>query len=240
MSVVAIISSKMSSTELLGKSLINLSGEPLLARVLERVQRARSVDQVVVAASTSPADDAIVAYCQSRQWNVFRGAEHDLLERFYRAAHKYRAEVIVRVAPDCPFVDPALVDEAANWVGDGHYDFASNAAMPRTFPQGLEVEAFSFKSFARLRHESELPAWREHVTTGYYRQAEKYRLRRIVHEENLSHMRWTVESLEDLEFAQTVYDYFGHDGFSWTAMLQAIAKRPHWSHINRPARQHAG
>ena len=93
---VAIIQARMGSTRLPGKVLMDLSSEPMLARVVERTRRARTVDEVVVATSILPADDRIARLCESRGWMCFRGSEPDVLDRYYQAALRFGAEVVVR------------------------------------------------------------------------------------------------------------------------------------------------
>ena len=66
MKTVAIIQARMGSTGLPGKVLLDLAGEPMLARVMQRVQRARLVDDTVVATTVQPADDAIAQLCAAR------------------------------------------------------------------------------------------------------------------------------------------------------------------------------
>ena len=45
---VAIVQARMGSTRLPGKALRDLCGEPMLARVMARAQRAKCLDEVVV------------------------------------------------------------------------------------------------------------------------------------------------------------------------------------------------
>src|SRR5437763_8372818 len=101
----------MGSTRLPGKVLADLDGAPVLARVVDRTARADTLSAVVVATSTTPADDVIEELCQRRGWNVFRGSEPDVLSRYHQAAVAFDAEAVVRITADDPFTDPAVVDE---------------------------------------------------------------------------------------------------------------------------------
>ena len=100
--IVAIVQAHMGSTRLPGKVLKDLAGKPMLARVVNRMRRAKLLDEVVVATTTKPGDDVLVDLCKSEGWPWFRGSEEDVLDRYYRAAKQFSADVVVRITSDCP------------------------------------------------------------------------------------------------------------------------------------------
>jgi spore coat polysaccharide biosynthesis protein SpsF len=111
---IAIIQARMSSSRLPGKVLLDIGGQPMLGRVVERTRRAGRVQRVVVATTTSPDDDPIAKFCSERGYYCFRGSLHDVLERYYQAASQFEAEIIVRVTADCPVIDPSLIDQTVD------------------------------------------------------------------------------------------------------------------------------
>jgi len=232
--VVAIIQARMGSTRLPGKVLLDLAGEPMLARVVKRSQRATMLQEVMVATTTRPADEAIVELCAEHGWPCFRGSEDDVLDRYYRAAKDHRADVVVRITSDCPLIEPEIVDcIAQEFFEKGPLDYASNTLPPRTFPLGLDVEVMAFDALERAWREDDSHAWREHVTPYIYRHPEKFALRAVVNDKDYSHMRWTVDTVDDLAFVRRIYDYFGHDAFSWQDVLSTLEEHPEWLEINR-------
>src|SRR3989338_8406024 len=100
--VVAIIQARIGSTRLPGKVLKPILREPMLARMLERVKRAKEIERVIVATSEKSRDD-------------------DVLDRMYRAAKDASADVIVGLTGDCPLHDPGVIDEAVR-----HFIAANN------------------------------------------------------------------------------------------------------------------
>lgn len=236
--VVAIIQARLGSTRLPGKVLLDLAGAPVLARVVNRCRRAATLDEVLVATTTLAADDPIVALCRANNWQSFRGQEDDVLDRYYHAALQGRAGVVVRITSDCPLIEPEVIDlTVQTFLSHGALDYAGNSLPPRTFPRGLDVEVFSFEALARAWREDGNPAWREHVTPYIYRHPEKFRLHAVVNDPDLSFMRWTVDTPEDLKFVRKIYEYFGHDGFSWREVLILLAQHPEWLEINRHVAQ---
>src|SRR6266542_4402066 len=125
----------MGSTRLPGKVLADLDGAPVLARVVDRTARARALSSVVVATSTSPADDVIEELSRRRGWNVYRGSEADVLSRYREAAVAYDADAVVRVTADDPFTDPAVVNQHVEALLErwGDVDFVTNMAT-QSFP----------------------------------------------------------------------------------------------------------
>lgn len=106
----AIIQARMGSSRLPGKVLLDLGGEPMLVRVVERTRRAQAVSQVMVATTDQADDDPVARLCAERGYACWRGSLHDVLDRYYQAARQYQAEVVVRITADCPVIDPELVD----------------------------------------------------------------------------------------------------------------------------------
>jgi len=236
--VVAIIQARMGSTRLPGKVLEDLVGEPMLARVVNRARRAKTVDIAIVATTTQPADDVIAGLCQERDWPFFRGSEEDVLDRYYRAALAFKADAIVRITSDCPLIEPEIIERVVT--GFLRYypavDYISNTLI-RTFPLGLDVEAIGFEALEKAWQEDNNPAWREHVTLYIYRHPEKFKIRNVANDTDYSYMRWTVDTIEDLTFVRKIYDYFQNDAFSWRDVLELLKVHSEWLEINRCVEQ---
>jgi spore coat polysaccharide biosynthesis protein SpsF len=233
----AIIQARMSSTRLPGKVLLDLAGEPMLARVVERTRRAQTVDRVIVATTVEPVEDPIVELCRARGWNVFRGSRDDVLDRYYQAALADRADPIVRITSDCPLIDPTVIDRVTARVG-GTVDYASNINPRRTFPRGLDVEAFSFAALSAAWHEDRDPSGREHVTPFLYRRPQRFCVALVESDrpETASH-RWSVDTPEDYELLKRIYAEFPGDDFTWEEVLTLLGRHPDWAEINRHIEQ---
>jgi spore coat polysaccharide biosynthesis protein SpsF len=238
--IVAIIQARMGSTRLPSKVLEDLAGEPMLARVVDRTRRAKTLDTTAVATTRQPADDAIVRLCEERGWPFFRGSEEDVLDRYYQAALASKADVVVRITSDCPLIEPEIVDRVVNEFLS-HYpevEYVSNN-LQRTFPRGLDVEIMSFDALEKAWQEDCNPTWREHVTPYLRRHPKKFRTRNVANDIDYSHMRWTVDTIEDLTFVRKIYSYFQNDTFTWREVLHLLEAHPEWLEINRHVQQKA-
>ncbi len=231
--VVAIIQARLGSTRLPRKVLSPIGGVPMLEHVVRRVSEARSVNQVVVATTVSSRDDAIVSLCQDRGWSVSRGSEDDVLARYHAAAQSHGADVIVRVCSDCPLVDPELIDDVVGALQDRpELDYVANNLPPRTYPIGLDLEAFRRSALETAHGEDRDPALREHVTSYIRQNTDRFEILGLSHTEDLSSHRWTVDVPEDLMLIERVYQEMGGDPGPWRTIVELCEAHPEWSQLN--------
>lgn len=227
----------MGSTRLPGKVLHNIAGATMLARVVARVRRATALDQIVIATSTLPADDAIASACATLDVPCFRGSEEDVLARYYGAATNYAADVVVRITADCPLIEPTIIDLVVHSFLREFPDYASSA-LERSFPRGLDVEVLSMAALTLAHHEAQDAYQRVHVTPYIYHHPERFRLLTVRSEIDYSFHRWTVDTPEDLRLVQAIYGELGADGaFDWHAVLQLLAQHPELVEINAHVEQ---
>lgn len=239
--VVAIVQARIGSTRLPGKILLDILGKPMLYRVVERSRRARLLDATIVATTDKPSDDLIEELCAANGWSCFRGSEADVLDRYFRAAQAFEAEVVVRITSDCPLIDPALIDKIVQAYSDaeGEMDYVTNTIRPTSFPRGLDVEVVRFSALERAWQDDKNVEWREHVTLYIKRHPELFRSKSVSNGQDYSWMRWTVDTPEDLEFVRRIYAHFGHDRFSWGDVVLALEQHPEWLATNRHVQQKA-
>ena len=233
--VVAIIQARMNSTRLPGKVLLPIEGESMLERVVRRVQRAKSIDKVVVATTEDPADDAVAEAAEMFGVHVTRGSEEDVLDRFHQAAEETAAAHIVRVCADSPFVDPDVCDMVVDAYRSSGADYASNKLDP-SFPLGLDVEIFSRETLEKTWNEAKEPHERAHVTLHMYAPASGKSplvLKPVVTTPDRHDWRWTVDTLEDLDFAREAFRRLGgRDDFSWLDVVKLVDDDPALAEIN--------
>lgn len=229
--VIIIVQARMASTRLPGKVLKPVLGRPLLSYLIERLKRVRKADQVVIATTTNPLDEAIVAFCQNANIPYFRGSETDVLSRYFHAAQAFKADTIVRITSDCPLIDPATVDQMIALKQDE--DYVSNTLV-KTFPRGMDTEVFSFQALQAAHNEAKLPSEREHVTPFIYHHPERFRLLNVPYTSNQSHHRWTVDTPEDLTLVTKIIEalYPSDPAFNLENMLELLNQHPDWPQIN--------
>jgi spore coat polysaccharide biosynthesis protein SpsF len=184
------------------------------------------VDDVVVATSTDPRDDAVADVANGAGVAVVRGPEQDVLGRFAGVMESHPSDHVVRLTADCPLMDPALVHAVLARHVETGADYTTNV-LPRTFPKGLDIEVCRSAALARAAEEACDPREREHVTPFLYRHPERFQLANVRNDEDLSHERWTVDLPEDLAFVQHVADTIPASATGWSEILRLVG--PGWS-----------
>lgn len=234
--VVAIIQARMGSSRLPGKVLKDIGGKPMLERVVVRARRARSLGRVVVATTTDPGDDSLVNYCRRQGFPVFRGHPYDVLDRYYQAAKRFDAEVVVRLTADCPVIDPHEIDRTVAAFLDAKVDFAANRLPPpwhRTTPIGMDTEVVTFQALTRAWREADAKYAREHVMPYFYEENGRFNILLVDHDPDWGGLRLTVDTREDLELVRKVYAYFGNsDEFSMGEMVALLDSHPELRKLN--------
>jgi spore coat polysaccharide biosynthesis protein SpsF len=208
---VIIVQARMTSTRLPGKILMDLAGRPMLAQQVRRLKRCQLADEIVIATTNNSGDDPVIQVARAEGVRWYRGSEEDVLSRYVGAARESHAEVVVRVTSDCPLIDP---EESDSVIGEltargGDCDYASNV-IRRSFPRGLDTEAFFRDALERSdRLAKSIPA-REHVTYFMLMERPDLFVRHSVEDsEDNSDLRWTVDTAEDLAMVRRLYDELG-------------------------------
>jgi len=211
--VVTTIQARMGSTRLPGKVMFPLAGEHVLTHVVRRVKAAGTVDEAVVATSTTDADDIVARYAERSGATVTRGSETNVLDRMFEAATVADADVVVRITADCPLLDPSTLDAVVRRLVEAGSDYAANV-LDRTFPRGLDVEAFTYESFERVHAEASTAAQREHVTPYYHQHDGRFDLVNVTSDavfdepwmRDRTDLRLTLDEADDYELLRAVYD----------------------------------
>ena len=222
----------MGSTRLPGKVLLDLAGETVLARVVNRLRRSRLCAEIVIATTEDPRDDVIEQECRRLSVKCSRGSELDVLDRYHRTAGEARAEAVVRITSDCPLIDPEVVDDTIQVFLNEHAEYASNV-NPRRFPRGLDTEVFTAAALDRAWAEARETYQREHVTPYLSEHPELFRFSALVAEHDYSEHRWTLDTPEDFQLLREIYSSFRNVAtFGWRDVLALVERRPELRDLN--------
>jgi spore coat polysaccharide biosynthesis protein SpsF len=224
------------SSRLPGKILLEVAGEPMLAHQIRRLQRIEVLDDVVVATTGDPADDPVTAVAEAEGARWFRGSEHDVLDRYYKAAEAASADVVLRVTADCPLLDPEVAGLVLSALADqdAALDYASNV-VERTYPAGLDAEALTADALARAFSLGRSPEAREHVTWFLLRERpDLFQIGSVTDDVDNSDLRWTVDNAQDLELVRRLYDQLelAREPRSYREVVAYVREHPELATLN--------
>jgi spore coat polysaccharide biosynthesis protein SpsF len=241
---IAIVQARLQSTRLPRKILLPLAGEKTaLECMLARVRRSERIDEVVVAASDTPADRELHAFLDSIGQPYVAGSEDDVLDRYYTAAKAScgPGDTIVRLTSDCPVLDARVIDRVIRFYEDGKYDFASNSLEPCSWPDGMDTEVFSFDVLERAAREATLPSHREHVTFYMWQNPDLFRIGYLKNETDQSSYRLTLDYPGDYEVLKRIYEHFSpRMDFTLAELVQYLDAHPEVRRLNDEAVRNAG
>lgn len=233
----------MGSTRLPGKVVLEAAGRPLLAHMIHRVSRCRSLDGIVVAATSGQADDRIAGLVERMGVKCFRGSEEDVLGRVLQAAESYDTDVIVELTADCPLIDPDIIDQTVGLFRETEPDFCWTCG----YPIGLDVRVFPTERLAEVDRLTDDPADREHVSLYFWEHPDDYRIVELVadpiHQDTID---LVVDTPEDLTLVREVFERLRprFPAFGLSEILLLLHAHPELREINRgvvrkPVRQPA-
>jgi glutamate-1-semialdehyde 2,1-aminomutase len=235
----AIVQARMGSTRFPKKVMKLINGKPMIELLLARLSLSKKIDKIILGTSQDTINKPLIEHVERIGYSYYQGREMNVLERFYEAAKIYNPEIVIRITGDCPLVDYKVVDEVLEMYEKSDFDYVCNA-LPPTFPDGLDVEVFSFNSLKEAYNNAVTDYEKEHVTV-YIQESEKYRRGNLFHSKDYSAERWTVDEPEDFTVIENVFNYFHpRIDFSWLEVINLLENQPKLFHANRHLTRNEG
>lgn len=239
----AVVQARTGSTRLPNKVMRPVLGKPLLHHLILRLRASRCVDRIIIATTREPEDAPIAALAEDLGVMCTRGSAADVLDRYHQAAREHGLDHIVRVCGDCPLIDPVVLDRVVDRYLERlpNVDYVSNTLAP-TYPDGLDVEVFSFELLATLHRLADKAYQREHVCTYMMENRHLFRCENVANDEDLAHHRWTVDNEEDFELIRRIIEalYPVKPLFLMTDILAFLAGHPELTELNRHIQRNEG
>jgi len=245
MNVSGIIQARTGSTRLPKKIFYKINNKTLLELYIDRVKHSKLLNNIIVATTTNPNDDIVIDLIKEKygdEIKLFRGSENDVLDRYYRCAQKFKVDIICRLTPDDPFVEPDIIDMAINKITSDDYDFVTNHFPEVTFIEGLDMEVYTFKALEKCWKKSKLKSEREHVFLYIKNNAEKFKIYNFKQEKNESHIRLTIDYNKDYILTSKIYQYWNNDKIipRYKDIIEILDKHPELLNINKGIPKYEG
>ncbi|MDA7801190.1 glycosyltransferase family protein [Candidatus Pelagibacter sp.] len=199
-----LIAARSDSSRLPGKHFkiinekLNLS---VIDYCIKRCKKSK-VKNIILCTSNNKNDDVFEKYSKKNNIKVFRGSKNNVLKRYIDCAEKYKISDIIRITGDCPLVDKYIINNLLNIYKEKDYDYVGNV-NPSTFPDGLDVEIIKLSMLKKSFTENKSRSNREHVTL-HIRKNNKYKKYNMTYKNNLSRIRWTLDTENDLKLIKKI------------------------------------
>jgi spore coat polysaccharide biosynthesis protein SpsF len=236
MRTLGVVQARMGSTRLPGKVLRQLAGRTVLERVVRAARDSNVLDELVVATTEEPVDDAIVAECAAIGVPVHRGPVDDVLTRFLGVLDAHPSDTVLRFTADCPLLDPELVALAAKVFAAAPYVDYLSTSIARTLPRGLDVEVVRtdvLRNIDKLATEHH----RTHVTSYIYSHPEDFTVLGLTMQPDLSHLRLTLDTPDDWRLIEAIIEHFGDVSVPVRTLTDWLAHRPELTELNAHVEQ---
>ncbi len=210
----------MSSQRFPGKVLYKVNGVPLIAFLLERVNRCREINRIAVATSTDVSDDPIHDYCNANSVTCYRGSLNNVSERFNNIITENNIDAFVRLSGDSPLIDQSIIDKAVSLFRDNDYDIVTNV-LRRTYPRGQSVEVLRSSVFLKAFPEIKKEKYCEHVTSYFYDNKDTFRIYNIDSERDMGDIQLSVDTEDDMKMFEQVVSRMNRPQwqYSWEEIL---------------------
>ena len=206
----AIIQARMSSKRLPGKVFKLIRGKPIIEHLMIKLKRSKFINDSIIATTSEKEDQKIINWCKNKKYKFFVGEKNDVLSRFYYCAKENQIDTIVRITSDNPLTDIKLVDDIIKIFNKQKIDYMANNLI-KTYPHGLDVEVFNFKSLKKSFFESNKAFEREHVTQYIRHNDKKFKILNHEYVENHNDIRITIDTEEDLRLVRKIVKILGID-----------------------------
>ena len=230
--ITVIIEARTSSSRLPNKVVAEIEGKPMIFYVIDRIKQIKSVEQIILATTQEENDKILTEIAKQNSIGSFVGDSIDVLDRGYQCALQNNADPIIRITGDCPLIDPDIVEEMLEFYLKNNYDYVSNRINPK-YPDGLDVEIYSFNTLQMAAQNAKWSSERELVTTYITKNPKNFKIFSYENQEDLSEYRWTVDEQKDLEFIRKIYSIMKpKTNFSMKEIVEIISKNSELLKIN--------
>jgi spore coat polysaccharide biosynthesis protein SpsF (cytidylyltransferase family) len=190
------VQARVSSKRFPRKVLEEFNGQTLIECVIERC--AGTGFQVFVLISDDLTDDPLEELLKYKKYSYYRGSLNDVRSRYVNFMRKENIDKVVRISGDSPLIHPDVISKIISSSKDfNEYDIITNI-FPRTYPRGQSVEIISRTAFESIENMTLSENHMEHVTSYFYENSAKYRIKNIANIQNLSKVNLCVDTRSDL------------------------------------------
>ena len=239
--IVAFLQARTDSSRLPKKVLKPILGTPMIIHQLNRISNSKLIDKLLLLTSDESSDNELAKIVSENGYEVFRGSKDNVLERFYKCATTLNLDsndIIVRLTGDCPLHSPMIIDEIVDEFLNSDCDYMANCVEP-IYPDGLDVEIFTFSALEKDYKNADKLSQKEHVTP-YIRDSGEFKVCHLEKEPIHNEWRLTVDEPNDFIVVEKIYHHFGRDNFTFSELVEYLENNEDILKINSSINRNEG
>jgi spore coat polysaccharide biosynthesis protein SpsF len=231
-----IIQARMGSSRLPGKIFLEVNKTPLLQYLVDRVKKINNINRIIISTSTKVEDKKIVRFAKNNKIDYFQGNEKNVLDRIYKTAKFFKSSNILFITSDCPIFDINIADQIINTYKNNNCDYVNNNHI-RSYPDGMDIQIFSFKILHDAWKKAKSLLEKEHVTLYIRKNLNKYKFINIVAPQKLfwPKLGLTIDEYADYILIKKIITYFVKKNdifFSCEDIVNLLKKKKNWLKLN--------
>ena len=214
---------RLVSTRLPNKALKEINGKPVIKYLIERIQSAKKIQDIVVCTTTHESDDKLVGFLEKEGIKIFRGSEKDILSRFLNAAKQFGTDFIIAVDGDDIYSDPEYVDKIITEFERTNADCIQILGIPVGFTS-IGIKKTALEKICELKKT-------DNTETGYGRFFTETNLFDVKNLEPKlrakfpKNLRLSLDYEEDFDLANEIFKKLGND-FHIEDVLKLLEEKP--------------
>jgi spore coat polysaccharide biosynthesis protein SpsF (cytidylyltransferase family) len=237
-----IIQARIGSTRLKGKILKTHKGLSPLKVLIKRLHNCKNVRKIIICTTHKKEDNAVIKFCKNQNINFYRGSINNVLSRYFFSARKFKSKNIIRITSDCPFVDYRIINKMTDKFAKLNIDYYANTyPLPTNYPDGMDIEIFSFKTLKKTFCNASLPSEKEHVTP-YIFKSKKFKIKKKILKTDLSKFRFTIDYHNDFILFKKIIDQFKKNIYklSMNDLIKFVLKNPNLIKYQKKIKRNEG
>ena len=198
------ITARLKSSRLPKKIMLKVQGKPIIVHMLDRIKRAKNINNITICTSTNSQDDPLENLAEEQGVSCFRGSEMDVLQRLLDAANMENLDYFANITADCPLIDPEIIDRAIRIYNIKNSDLTYYSTGNNDVPFNCYIiKVDALRKVCKLKNQIDTECW-----FRFFSSLDDITINEIDVEKTLRHprLKTSLDYQEDYEFIKRIFD----------------------------------
>ncbi|MDD2731830.1 MAG: hypothetical protein PHI53_01390 [Candidatus Pacebacteria bacterium] len=234
-----IIQARMESKRLPHKVIEEIMGKTMIEHVISRCKESKLSKKTVVAIADTPLSSKLVPIIKRSNAYLYKGSLENVLDRYIKAAERFKIDPIIRITGDCPLIDPNLIDSSIKRYNS--FKKPLDYFFIYGYPRGLgDIEIFSLKGLKKAASLTNDSSHLEHVFGFFSENPAIFDIKILKAPKKFyfPNLRLCVDEAPDILLIREIFSRFKKDkGLYTPKILEYLNQNPELLEINKEVKQ---